>query len=86
VDEFVRAYNEDGREFIRKSASRLKEWRDTVKKVEIRARNSFGHRNKKTRLSDSTKVYLVPERISHFVMNLPATAIQFLGTPCDEPY
>jgi len=76
----VKAYNEDGREFIRQSAMRMKEWHDTQKQIELPSKKTNVHKNKKRRSPPPKEVVPVPSLISHFVMNLPATAIEFLGT------
>ena len=75
----MRAYNEDGREFIRKSVGRLKDWRNTQKEVETPSKRTYGHGHKRKLSPQAKEVIPVPETISHFVMNLPATAIEFLG-------
>ena len=75
----MKAYNEDGREFIRKSVGRLKGWRDIQKEVEIPSKRNYGHGHKRKLSPQAKEVIPVPETISHFVMNLPATAIEFLG-------
>ena len=78
VDKFVKAFNEDGRDFIRASARRMKEWHDTEKTVEIPGKKVYGHGRKKHKDATS-EIIPIPETISHFVMNLPASAIEFLG-------
>lgn len=76
----MRSYNEDGRAFIRKSAGRMKDWHEIQQKVEIPAKKTYGHGHKKKLSPALSEIIPVPEIISHFVMNLPATAIEFLGT------
>jgi tRNA (guanine37-N1)-methyltransferase len=78
VDQFVRAFNEDGRDFVRASTRRMKEWHDTQKEVIIPLKTSRGH-NRKIKIPPTNQVIPIPQVISHFVMNLPATAIEFLG-------
>jgi tRNA (guanine37-N1)-methyltransferase len=75
----VKAFNEDGREFIRKSGRRMKDWRDIQKEVETPSKRAFGPAYRKKTPPRVKEVIPVPEIISHFVMNLPATAIEFLG-------
>ena len=75
----MRAYNEDGRQFIRESMKKLKDWNEKVGQIEIKPKKNIGHRRKKIRLSDPSTIIPVPKIISHYVMNLPATAIEFLG-------
>ena len=75
----MKAYNEDGREFIRKSAGRMKDWHDIQQQVKIPAKKTWGHGHKKRLSPPPSEIIPVPEIISHFVMNLPATAIDFLG-------
>ena len=80
MDKFVRAYNEDGRDFIRTSVRRMKNWHDTEKEVVIPSKTSHRHKQGKYGSASAAQVFSVPQVISHFVMNLPATAIEFLGT------
>lgn len=79
MDKFVRAFNEDGRDFIRASTGRMKEWHDSEGKVVIPTKTSHGHKNKKNAPAPTAQIVPVPQLISHFVMNLPATAIEFLS-------
>ncbi|CCH60157.1 hypothetical protein TBLA_0C03550 [Henningerozyma blattae CBS 6284] len=89
VTENVKPFNYDGAEFIKKSPMLLKEWieqqPDGIIKLPIK------HRKKKRRINDDTKSILqekreietknitIPFEINHFVMNLPDSAIDFLG-------
>ncbi|KAH8099825.1 Met-10+ like-protein-domain-containing protein [Cristinia sonorae] len=82
VTELVRAYNEDGREFIRVAARRLldeplppykphKSIREL--KAERRSRNQ-----QPSQLNPQVPSLPPRNKIDHFVMNLPDTAIEFL--------
>ena len=71
----MKPFCEDGRAFIRSSARRMKEWHETEKEVEIPLK---GWDAKKKGLPRS-QVFPIPPVVNHFVMNLPATAIEFLG-------
>jgi tRNA (guanine37-N1)-methyltransferase len=77
VDKFVRPFCSDGNEFIHKTAADLlaltasKE--NTITIPAKRSRNA----DPKTPVAPP-KVITIPQTISHFVMNLPATAIDFL--------
>jgi len=75
----VRAYCEDGRAFIRASTKRMNEWHEKEKEVKVPLKASNAKKEKKTNLP-TIRVLPIPRVISHFVMNLPATAIEFLGT------
>jgi tRNA (guanine37-N1)-methyltransferase len=57
----------------------MKEWHETVKTIEIKEKPSYGHQRKRARLPASPQTFPIPRMVSHFVMNLPATAVQFLG-------
>jgi tRNA (guanine37-N1)-methyltransferase len=80
----VKAFNEDGREFIRASVRRMKEWYDTEKEVVIPGKPAGGKKGKGKKLTPAV-VFRIPNIVNHFVMNLPATAIKFLGIAKDEP-
>ena len=56
----------------------MKKWHDTEKEVEIPSKRAHGHGRKKYGAAPPD-IIPVPEIITHFVMNLPATAIEFLG-------
>jgi hypothetical protein len=75
----VQAFNEDGRDFIRASARRMKEWHDTRKEVQIPAKKWLSDEGSKRKVIAPPDIVPIPETISHFVMNLPATATEFLG-------
>jgi tRNA (guanine37-N1)-methyltransferase len=73
----VKPFCEDGRAFIRSSAKRMKEWHGTEKEVEIPLKKGWDAKKKKA--SPISQVLPIPPVVNHFVMNLPATAIEFLG-------
>jgi len=79
VEKFVKASNEDGRDFIRSSTTRMTEWHDTEKEVVIPLKRTFGPKHKTHNSPASPEIIAVPGVVNHFVMNLPATAIKFLG-------
>lgn len=85
--DIVQAFNEDGRVFIQKSVKRLHEFRkkhnsETIpvtldeKTTTSRVINSSPPSAK--RKINQPKLVKIPETFSHFVMNLPASAIEFL--------
>lgn len=88
VSKFVQASNEDGRTFIRSTAQAL--LRTTTKASlpvkpprEPSSGNSTSHSNQRStsppsRASKIRKVLTAPKIFSHYIMNLPATAITFL--------
>ena len=71
----MRSYNEDGRKFIRESLRLLREWRQSERQVKI---------PQKKRRHDGRplppKIVCIPRDIDHFIMNLPGSATEFLGT------
>ena len=54
----------------------MKEWSETEKEVEVPIKTS----NAKKKDMPTSRVLPIPQVVNHFVMNLPATAIEFLGT------
>jgi tRNA (guanine37-N1)-methyltransferase len=74
----VRPFNEDGHTFIHHAADSILELTATNKNtVSIPAKRIYN-----AKASDpvpNPTVFTIPQTISHFVMNLPATAIDFLG-------
>ncbi|KAI1431461.1 Met-10+ like-protein-domain-containing protein [Xylaria sp. CBS 124048] len=85
VSQYVRAFNEDGRVFIRKAADAVYDAHmngdyalANTKRIKTKVEKKDGAkaRGKPSDLA-SPRTY-VPPTISHFVMNLPATAITFL--------
>jgi tRNA (guanine37-N1)-methyltransferase len=77
VSKFVRPFCEDGRAFIRASTKRMREWHDTEKEVEVPLKVWDA---KKKKGLPTSHVFTIPPVVNHFVMNLPASAIEFLGT------
>lgn len=79
VSQFVRPFNRDGHDFIKNTAKDLLNLHATNKNIiTIAPRNPRNPDPAKP--SAKPKIITIPQTISHFVMNLPATAISFL--PC----
>lgn len=94
TEKFVRCYNIDGAEMIKKSGNLLMEWYQAnegkiVSKLPV-------HRSKKrkaegeSRAVPSYETVEIPKHISHYVMNLPDSALTFLdkyiGVYSNEQY
>ncbi|KAJ8100446.1 Met-10+ like-protein-domain-containing protein [Lipomyces tetrasporus] len=75
VDKTVFPYNLDGREFIRISRHELKRLAETKKKLIIPARSRHAKDESGKR---KVEIIQIPTRYSHYVMNLPDSAISFL--------
>jgi tRNA (guanine37-N1)-methyltransferase len=73
VDQFVSAYNMDGRKFIRASAGMMAA---PPKKATIKPKISRTQAQQGKYVPP--QVFVRPPTVDHFVMNLPATAIDFL--------
>lgn len=58
----------------------MKEWSEKDKEVRIPAKKGRGGN-----ITTPAQVYRIPSLVNHFVMNLPATAIEFLGTSIKGP-
>lgn len=83
VREFVKSYNLDGREFIRKSPRMLMEWvksEGTVKKSKTTKRRKVDPATKEKITTRDVEVTTVeiPKHITNYVMNLPDSALTFL--------
>ncbi|PHH65479.1 hypothetical protein CDD81_2259 [Ophiocordyceps australis] len=76
VSQFVRPFNEDGNSFIRKAADAVAEAANrgdcaVVESAKVSRRTPASKRPKAVRVP-------VPPTVAHFVMNLPASALEFL--------
>ena len=83
TDSFVKAFNLDGREFIRNSPRLLLEWSTELKTVERKKLIKRRKMNSDSNEKSSTKDYEVttvniPKYFSNYVMNLPDSALTFL--------
>ncbi|KAJ4421613.1 tRNA(m(1)G37)methyltransferase [Gnomoniopsis sp. IMI 355080] len=79
VGPFVRAYNADGRVFIRQAADEVFAASQAGEVAVIsNKRPSRSARNETKAVQDEPTRVPLPPTISHFVMNLPASAIEFL--------
>lgn len=82
VSQFVNAFCMDGAEFIRRSSAQLLRHQAVVRdvpKVKIpRDASDEEKRRIKEIVQTKTKVLHEPQTFDHFVMNLPATAIEFV--------
>ncbi|KAJ5902755.1 tRNA (guanine(37)-N1)-methyltransferase [Penicillium taxi] len=74
VQDFVTPFNKDGREFIRFTAQSLLEADPLTVTIKPKQRRS----EKQKTDGPPPKVYNRPSIVDHYVMNLPATAIEFL--------
>lgn len=68
----------DGRQFIRWSAKKLLEEKLVVEERIKISRSARDSRSKSPRQQPQPKKYIRPAVFNHYVMNLPATATQFL--------
>ncbi|KAI5279185.1 tRNA(m(1)G37)methyltransferase [Ascosphaera aggregata] len=79
TDQFVKVFNEDGRAFIKRATKELLTQPLVV--VQIMPKKAFRAKPASpTRpLKESPEIITCPRTFDHYVMNLPATAIDFLG-------
>lgn len=82
VGDFVSAYCDDGRAFIRESADRLSKSQRQIEikpKIKI-SRNATEAEKQKAQeqVTKGTRILTEPATFNHYVMNLPATAVEFL--------
>jgi tRNA (guanine37-N1)-methyltransferase len=83
VENFVRPFNLDGREFIRQSPRLLMDWIkqsstvETKKLVKRRKLDNTTKTERSVREYDITKI-VIPKYYSNYVMNLPDSALTFL--------
>lgn len=83
VGDFVKEFNLDGREFIKKSPTLLLDWYNNVKVIEKQKtikRRKVDPESKETTTEKvtETKRVSVPKFLSHYAMNLPDSALTFL--------
>ena len=81
VSQFVRGFCSDGRTFIHKAADLVVEASNKGECAVIPAKKRPSRKADKNKVApepEPTRIP-VPSTISHFVMNLPATAIEFVG-------
>ena len=76
VDGFVLPFNMDGRKFIRYATEQLHAQQPNT--VTIHPKPKGGRRQQKSRSPPPPTVYTSPNTFDHYVMNLPASAIEFL--------
>lgn len=72
VSHFCKVYNLDGRECIRQSLKILRDWRSAEPEIKLPLKK------KRALNKDPMSPQLVPDYFSHYVMNLPHAAIEFL--------
>lgn len=93
VSPWVRAHNEDGRTFIRDSIRNLYKIHHSPASNPIVVPPQRTPREKRAKVKPGPLTINVPKVFSHFVMNLPASAVEFLdafvgsyrGLPTDIP-
>lgn len=79
VKDFVSAFNMDGRKFIRWSATELLKQDPVTVEIQPKGRRERSKKTDKLQPPPPPpEVYVRPRIFDHYVMNLPATAIEFL--------
>ncbi|KAF7927831.1 hypothetical protein EAE99_005208 [Botrytis elliptica] len=79
VENFVRPFNEDGHKFIHQAADELLQLTATNQNtITIAPKRPSRSAPPSSQPPPPPKILTIPNTISHFVMNLPATAIDFL--------
>lgn len=81
VQDFVTAFNQDGRDFIKFSAQKLLQSDPMTVEIKPKARKEKKRKTGEQESAPSqppSQVYNRPSVVDHYVMNLPATAIEFL--------
>ncbi|KAI1203000.1 Met-10+ like-protein-domain-containing protein [Nemania serpens] len=83
VTQYVRAFNEDGRTFVRRAADLVYSASTSGEDAVVKRKRSSRHQQQKDsekaeKAPDLEQRIPIPPTISHFVMNLPASAITFL--------
>ncbi|KAK6465662.1 Met-10+ like-protein-domain-containing protein [Scheffersomyces coipomensis] len=83
VDLFIKPYNLDGREIIRKSPQLLLDWisdtpSSSIEKTIVKRRKIVENNQTQVVRETQTKSIIIPKYISQFVMNLPDSALTFL--------
>lgn len=87
VVQTVKPFNMDGAEFIRRSPQLLQQWiqneEDATIRIPVPARKRHRSQQQQQQQQEQAqprfKEVPIPTRISHYVMNLPDSAISFLG-------
>lgn len=81
MGDFVKAFNEDGRDFIRTAVKNWYKFSTQWGKVLVPPKIKHSRSNPiPLEQMPPPKIYYIPPTFSHFVMNLPATAVEFLGS------
>jgi tRNA (guanine37-N1)-methyltransferase len=82
VRRYVKAYNQDGRDFIRWSAAALLAMQRTVTEVKTPKKHRYTKKpvpaEKDGPMKPDSKTFNEPQTFDHYVMNLPKVAVEFL--------
>lgn len=83
TNDCVKAFNFDGREFIRKSPQLLLDWHNSTKSIErtkvVKRRKIDPETNEKISVRDTQHTHIdIPQFFTDYVMNLPDSALTFL--------